>query len=255
MQGIFVGNKIEAKLNNTLIVLIPKKDKPKDFSQFRPISLCLVMYKLVKKVVTNRFKLVFSNFISQEQVHFIVGHNISNNVIIAQEVIHFMCSKRIDRNWMVIKLGLEKAYDRVSWEFIEAFFLAARTLEFLRSVIMDAISSSMQILWNGAPTQKFNHVRGIRQECPLSPYLFVPCMEWLDHLIHTKIDAGKWNPIRLSRSCSMLSHLFFAVDLVIFCKAEVKQAVLLKEILKHFCDFSGHKVSARKSNIDFFQRS
>lgn len=71
-------------------------------------------------------------------------------------------------------------------------------------------------------------------------------MEWLGHIIHAEIDDGKWNPIRLSRLGLILSHLLFVNDLVIFCKVELEQAYLLKGILKHFCEFSRHDISARK---------
>lgn len=64
VQGIFEGNCIDLKLDNSLIVLIPKKTNPEDFNQFRPINLYSVMYKMVMKVITNRFKLVFPNYIS-----------------------------------------------------------------------------------------------------------------------------------------------------------------------------------------------
>lgn len=64
VSSVFFGNDIDVDLNNTLIVLIPKKDSPEDFSQFRLINFCSVMYKLVMKVVANQFKLVFSNLIS-----------------------------------------------------------------------------------------------------------------------------------------------------------------------------------------------
>ncbi|KAA3469838.1 LINE-1 reverse transcriptase isogeny [Gossypium australe] len=95
---------------------------------------------------------------------------------------HPMRSKH--KKWMAIKIHLEKAYDRVSWDFIGASLQVANTLDFLRKVIMFAITSStMQILWNGVPTQKFRPVRCIKQECPLSPYLFVLCMDWLDQSI------------------------------------------------------------------------
>lgn len=147
---------IDVALNNTLIVLISKKDNLEGFSQFRPISLYSVMYKLVMKVVTSRFKSVFPNLISQEQASFIVGRNISNNIIKTQEVIHSMRSQRKGRDWMTIKLDLEKAYDRISWDFIAASLRAVRFPNFLISVIMKAISTStLQILWNGIPTQKF----------------------------------------------------------------------------------------------------
>ncbi|KAH1098665.1 hypothetical protein J1N35_015586 [Gossypium stocksii] len=146
-----------------------------------------------------------------------------------------MGDKRKRRNWMAIKLDLEKAYDRVSWDFINTSLIAAIILIFLRNVIMPAIfSASMQILWNGVPTQKFKPVRGIRQGCPLSPYLFVLCMEWLGHLIRAEVEKENWDPICLSHKGPEISHLFFADDL--------------------FCEISGHRVSAGKSNI-FFSKS
>ncbi|KAA3488944.1 Retrovirus-related Pol polyprotein LINE-1 [Gossypium australe] len=67
-------------------------------------------------------------------------------------------------------------------------------------------------------------------------------MEWLGHLIISEMSAGRWRPIRLSRSGPALSHMFFADDLVIFSRAEMDQALLLKKILRRFCDFSGHKI-------------
>lgn len=88
-SGCFFWNAIVEELNNTLIVLIPKIDHPEDFSQFRPISLCSVLYKLIMKIIANRFRCVFPNIILQEQ-SFIAGQNISDNIIIAQEVTHCM---------------------------------------------------------------------------------------------------------------------------------------------------------------------
>ncbi|XP_012487975.1 uncharacterized protein LOC105801186 [Gossypium raimondii] len=76
-------------------------------------------------------------------------------------------------------------------------------------------------------------------------------MEWLGHFIQTEIDSGKWDPIHLSRTGPSVSHLFFADDLVIFCKAQLDQAHLLDSILTQFCEISGHQISVRKSNIFF----
>lgn len=153
---------------------------------------------------------------------------------------------------MAIKLDLEKAYDRVSWDFISASLIAVGIPISLRKVTMSAIfSSSMQILWNGTPTQKFKPKRGIRQGCPLSPYLFLLCMEWLGHFIRAEIESGKWVPIHLSRTGPSVSHLFFTDDLMIFCKAQLDQARLLDSILTQFCEISRHQINVRKSNIFF----
>lgn len=109
----------------------------------------------------------------------------------------------------------------------------------------------MQVLWNGIPTAKFRPIRGIRRGCPLSPYLFILYMEWLGHSIRSALSKGSWKPINLSRSGPLLSHLFFADDVVIFCRADEQHGKILKEILNDFCELSGHKVNLRKTNILF----
>ncbi|KAA3460916.1 Retrovirus-related Pol polyprotein LINE-1 [Gossypium australe] len=166
---------------------------------------------------------------------------------------------------MGIKIDLEKAYDRVSWEFIKASLRAAGIPDYLNNVIMSSISNStMQVMWNGVPLSKFRPVRGVRQGCPLSPYCFVLCMEWLGHLIKSAISEGKWTPIRLYRNGLgkwtpirlyrnglAISHLFFADDLVIFSKADIGHCGVLETILDDFCVMSGHKINVRKTNIFF----
>ncbi|KAH1096691.1 hypothetical protein J1N35_013612 [Gossypium stocksii] len=127
-------------MNNTLIVLIPKVQNLETFGQFRPISLCSVLYKLIMKVISNRFKHIFPKIITQEQVGFIAGRSINENIILAQEVIHSMRSQK-KRKWMAIKIDLEKAYDRVSWDFIDVSLRAIGIPEYLVNVIMSVISN------------------------------------------------------------------------------------------------------------------
>ncbi|KAK5825308.1 hypothetical protein PVK06_020124 [Gossypium arboreum] len=228
-----------------------KVQNPDNFSQLRPISLCSVLYKLVMKIIANRFKIIFSKIISQEQAGFIAGRSIINNVIIAQEVLHSMRVKK-SLQWMAIKIDLEKAYDRVRWDFVEASLIAVGIPSHSVKVIMNAIMlSSMQVLWNGVPTQKFKPIRGIRQGCPLFSYFFVLWMEWLGHRFHGSILVREWSPIRLSCSKLSLLHLFFADDLVIFSRADVVHSGLLTKFLSNFCKISGHKVNARKTNVFF----
>ena len=90
---------------------------------------------------------------------------------------------------------------------------------------MECVTSpSMQVLWNGEPTQSFKPSRGVRQGDPLSPYLFVLCMERLNHIIEESIIGGAWKPIRASRNGPLLSNLFFADDIILFAEASVEQA-------------------------------
>lgn len=82
---------------------------------------------------------------------------------------------------------------------------------------------SMTILWNGEKTVPFKPSRGLRQGDPLSPYLFVICLERLCHLIGMAVDAKDWKPIKLSRGGPALSHICFADDLILFAEAYVAQ--------------------------------
>ncbi|KAA3489433.1 LINE-1 reverse transcriptase isogeny [Gossypium australe] len=164
-----------------------------------------------------------------------IRRNINENIILAQE-----------RKWMAIKINLEKAYDRVSWEFIDASLRVAGIPSILLMLLCH-----LSVMWNGVLLSKFRPVRGIRQGCPLFLYLFVLCMEWLGHLIQYAISEGKRNPIRLSRDGPDISHLFFADGLVIFSKADSKHCRILKDILDRFCTLSGQKINARKTNIFF----
>ncbi|KAA3472799.1 reverse transcriptase [Gossypium australe] len=79
VKAVFNGRNITSDLNNTLVVLIPKVS-----NSFRSISLCFVLYKLIMKVIANRFKSVFLKITAHEQAGFIVGWNITDNIITAQ---------------------------------------------------------------------------------------------------------------------------------------------------------------------------
>ncbi|KAL4367435.1 hypothetical protein GQ457_05G028150 [Hibiscus cannabinus] len=141
-------------------------------------------------------------------------------ISLCMEVIHSMCRKKGATKWMVIKVDLEKAYDRLEWNFIEDTLLDLGLPRVFVSWIMVCVRSvSMQVIWNGNVTDCFAPSHGIRQGGPLSPYLFVISMERLSHAINMRVDSSLWKGIQLSHSDPSLSHLFFADDLVLFAKA------------------------------------
>ena len=211
-----------------------------------------IIYKLVTKVIVNRLKHILPQLISPTQCSFVPGRQITDNVIIVQEMLHTMRSKQGRKGFMAIKIDFEKAYDRLRWAFIRDSLLELCLPQLMVDLIMNCITSAkLQVLWNGEPTPQFSPSRGIRQGDPLSPYLYVICMERLAHLIDKEVRSGGWKPVRASRHGPPISNLAFADDLILFSEASVAQAEVIMNCLDKFCQASGSKVSRSKSQIFF----
>ena len=210
-------------INHTLIKLIPKVPHPESLTQLRPISLCNVSYKTITKVIVDRLKTLLPTIIAPTQCSFVPGRQIIDNIVIMQEVIHSMRRKKGKRGMLAVKVYLEKAYDRLRWDFLRDTLHAVQLPEDFVALIMSCItSSSMQVMWNGGKTERFFHL-GELGKVILSPYIFVFCMERLAHRIEVSVQSKKWRPINLSREGLQLSHLFFADDLVLFAEASMEQ--------------------------------
>ena len=156
-------------LNMTHIALIPKVKNPSNVTEFRPISLCNVLYKLISKVSANRLKKVLPNIISQSA--FIMGRLIYDNILAAYETLHTMHSRmKGKKGFMAVKLDMNKAYDRVEWNFLEE---AMRRMGFanrwIQLIMMCVTTVRYAVVVNGNPSGCFLPSRGLRQGDSISP--------------------------------------------------------------------------------------
>jgi hypothetical protein len=85
VKKFFDSGDIPEGVNDTMIVLIPKSKDAEDLKDFRPISLCNVVYKVVSKCIVNRLRPLLQNLISETQSAFLPGRLISDNALIAFE--------------------------------------------------------------------------------------------------------------------------------------------------------------------------
>ena len=155
--------KVWSRWGQTNLVLICKVAHPELITQFRPISLCNTLYKLVSRILVQRLKPYMAEIINPYQASFVLGRRTSDNFILVQEVIWTLKYWRGRTGYVAIKLDLKKAYDRLEWSFIK------ETLEFFQlppnliTLIMNTISSTRcHILWNGAPLPEVVPSRGVR---------------------------------------------------------------------------------------------
>ncbi|XP_037492746.1 uncharacterized protein LOC105643399 [Jatropha curcas] len=171
--GVFPNN-----LNDTLIVLIPKVEDPEAVKDFRPISLCNVVYKVFAK-----------------------------------------------------GLGF-------SQRWVDLIMLCVSSVKYWIGV-------------NGDEVGPIILERGLRQGCPLSPYLFILCAEGLSKLFYQSEREGRLKGCRVSRAAPRLSHLLFADDSLFFFEASRTQALEIKTILVTYEAASGQAVNWQKSGIFF----
>jgi hypothetical protein len=115
----FVTGRMPDGVNDTAIVLIPKVDQPETLKDFRPISLCTVMYKVIAKCMVNRLRPILGEIVSLNQSAFVPGRLITDNALVAFECLHFIEQNiNQNKNFCAYKLDLSKAYDRVDWDFL-----------------------------------------------------------------------------------------------------------------------------------------
>lgn len=122
IKKCFVTKKILEFLNKTNVALIPKIHGPETIGNYRPISLCNTVYKMITKIIVARLRPMLDKLVSPVQSAFVPGRKGVDNAIIVQEIIHSISKKKGRVGYTAIKVDLEKAYDKLEWSFIRELF-------------------------------------------------------------------------------------------------------------------------------------
>ena len=116
-----IEGKVINSMNSTFLTLIPKCEKPLSFFDFRPISLCNLIYKIISKIAVIHLNPFLDKAISNQQYGFLKNRLIIEPVGIGQELLHSIKTKNLQV--MVAKIDLVKAFDRVNWTFLRLVLL------------------------------------------------------------------------------------------------------------------------------------
>ncbi|KAL0796209.1 hypothetical protein Bca101_067586 [Brassica carinata] len=157
---------------------------------------------------------------------------------------------------MAVKTDMSKAYDRLEWEFIQGVMERMDFHSTWISRVMLCLSTvSYAYLVNDAAHRSVCPSRGIRQEDPLSPYLFILCSEVLSVLCRKAQQAGLLAGVRVARRAPRINHLLFADDTMFFLHSDELSCSTLVSVLQRYEMASGQTINANKSSVTFSSKT
>ena len=251
VHAFFHSGYLSKTLDHTYITLVLKINFPDDVTHFRPISLWNVIYKVISKILVNRLKPFMDELITPFQNAFIRGRSITDIILLAHEILDMLGKKKGRKNGFgVLKIDMSKAYDRVNWVFLKAVLVSMNFSSNWVNWILECVSTvHYTLLVNGSITQSFKPAKGLRQGDPLSPYLFLMCVNIMSLTLIKAENNKDIQGVKLGRNGVSFTHLFFADDSLLFFKRDNKSLTNIEQILSWYCSISGQCVNLSKSDL------
>ncbi len=166
-----------------VITLIPKKDKDINYiKNWRPLTLLNCDYKIIAKLLALRLKNILMKLIHSDQTGFLKNRFIGENIRKTLDLIEY--TEQEDIPALLISIDFEKCFDRVEWQAVKGalkyFNFGEKFIRWIHILYQNIESCTTN---NGYSSDWFRPTRGLRQGCPLSPYLFLVTAEILGYLI------------------------------------------------------------------------
>ena len=227
-----------------LIKLILKKNSIlSNLKNWRPLSLLNTDYIIASKAIANRLKKVLPNLIGQDQTGFLKNRSISENILLIEGMLSHTEREKIAG--LLLFVDFEKAFNTIEWAFIvktlKHYNFRPSLVKWFKTFYNDPQSNVMN---NGWASEFFSLSRGVRQGCPMLPYLFILSAEILASAIRNKEQI---KGITVDGIESKLSQ--YANDTTLILDGNKSSMVASFDTLDAFHKISGLKANNEKTEV------
>ncbi|CAI5973365.1 unnamed protein product [Closterium sp. NIES-65] len=240
-QSFSVSATIPANIKEAITILLHKKGEKDNLDNYRPITLLNFTYKVLARVVANRMKMHLHKVISAEQYGFIPGRRISEAIGVVADVIE--AAKKGNEDWYMLLVDFRKAFDSVSRSFLfstlKEMGFPERFVGWVEGLHKD---TRTRLLINGWLGEAVDVKSGVRQGCPLAPYLFLCAVEPLAQEAERR-KIGLCNKANQGLAC-----VGYADDTTLFLDGK-RQIARAEKLLAWFAGLSGLQTNKGKSVI------
>lgn len=250
VKEFFTSGRLLGKFNATTVALLPKITGADELSKFRPVSCCSTIYKVVARLLKQRLQLFGPEVVQLNQVGFIKGRLLCENVLLASELVTGF-HKRGPATRGCLQIDLVKAYDNLNWDFMLNILSAFDLPEIFINWIKECITTTFfSIAFNGELLDCFHGKKGLRQGDPISSLLFVLAMDILSKML----DKGAMNHVfglHPLGDAPLITHISFADDVLLFFDGTDQSLQGLLAILEDFNKCSGLGINRSKTAVFF----
>jgi hypothetical protein len=205
------------------------------------------VYKIIFKLISQRLKTILLTRISPNQFGFLNGRQIHKAIGMVQEGLQSI--KSGNQKSLTLKVDLSEEFDRVSWLYLMLLLTHLGLFHAFMTWTLSCINvASFDVLVNGSTSFFFKDERGIRQGCPLYPFLFLLVVEGLIKLLKEAYVSRIIEGINLGISCN-ITHLLVVVDVLILCDGTRELVDYLNELLNLFNKATCMKINREKSSL------
>ncbi|XP_060194976.1 uncharacterized protein LOC132624175 [Lycium barbarum] len=231
MIAFFDEQTLPKSITHTSLILLPKKNSIETFADVRPISLSKFINKVISRMVQDKLECLLPSIISPNQFGFFKGRCIIENVLLTQKVVTDIRQRGKPAN-VVLKLDMEKTYNRVSWMFLIRVLRKMGFAKVFIDIVWRLIANNWySILLNGQASGFFHSTRGVKQRDPLSPALFILSAEVLSRPLNSLFENNDFRSYGMPKWSTNLNHLANADDRIIFTSTDFKTLELIMGVL------------------------